>query len=106
MSTNQKTIPRMQTEDREINQLQVNILSVLNPLLQNPLLSGTLIDGITLASGANTIFHGLGRPLRGWIITRRSTAATLFDTQASNTAPQLTLNLTSSGANVVSLYVF
>lgn len=106
MATNQKTIPRMHTDDREVNQLQTNILSVLNPVLQNPLLNGALLESVSLGTGTNTVSHGLGRPLRGWIITRRSTAATTYDTQATNPTPELTLTLTSSGANVVSLYVF
>jgi hypothetical protein len=99
-------IPRVQTEDRVINQLQDNVISTVNPLVSNPLLSGTLLQSVSLASGANTVNHLLGRNLIGWFVTRRNNASTIYDTQNTNPLPSKTLTLTTSGAVTVDLFVF
>jgi len=78
----------------------------LNPVIANPLAQGRLIQNVSLVSGANVINHQLGRKLQGWILTRQRSAASIYDTQDSNTMPALTLQLTSSAAVTVDLFVF
>jgi len=80
--------------------------SLLDPVLANPLQSGQLLTGISLVNGSTTINHGLGRKLRGYIVVLSSAAATIHDSQSTNTMPDLTLVLVSSAATTVSLYVF
>lgn len=86
--------------------LQTTWSMQLNPLLAAPLSNGILLERVSLASGANVINHKLGRKLKGWFITRLRASATVYDTQDSNARPQLTLNLTSSAAVTVDIYVF
>jgi len=99
-------IPRMQTEDREINQLQQNIISAVNPVLANPLSSGILLQSVPLLTGANSVNHKLGRPLTGWFVTRLRSLASIYDTQDLNPTPAVTLDLVSSADVVIDLYVF
>jgi hypothetical protein len=80
--------------------------ALLDPVIANPLQSGQLLTGIPLASGTNTINHGLGRQLRGYFIVMNSASATFYDNQSTNQMPQLTLILNSSAPTTVSLYVF
>lgn len=80
--------------------------SSLNPLLGNPLMSGRLLEGVVVASGNNTINHGLQRKLRGYFVVLNNAAVTFYDVQASNQMPDLTLILHASGAATITLYVF
>lgn len=101
-----KSIALVQTQDRNVNQLQQNLKQALDPLLQNPLLNGYVISDIELDTGDNTISHGLNRPLQGWIQVLADAGVTLYDKQSDNTTPSSTLVINSSGAAIVSLYVF
>jgi hypothetical protein len=85
---------------------QTKWAATLNPLLANPLLQGQMLEGLKIASGANTIAHGLGRALTGYIVTRNNAAVTFYDSQASQQRPDLFLTLNASGAATISLYVF
>ncbi len=78
----------------------------LNPILANPLMGGLLIQNVVVASGDNTINHGLGEKLQGYFVVMSSAGLTFYDKQATNPRPQLTLILNASGAAVISLYVF
>ena len=95
-----------QSTDPAVNLLQQRLNTILNAPLNNPLLSGNILSSVSLASGANTINHGLGRTLVGWFPVRVRASATLYDTQDSNNIPNLTLQLVASAAVVVDLYVF
>lgn len=89
-----------------MNQLQQNLKQAVDPLLQNPFLDGYVISNIDLATGDNTISHGLNRPLQGWVQVLADAGVTLYDKQEDNTTPSSTLVLNSSGAATISLYVF
>lgn len=78
----------------------------LDPLLALPILNGRLIENVTLTTGSNTINHKLSRKLVGYIVCLKSANVTLYDTQTTNTMTDKTLQLTSSGAAVVTLWVF
>ncbi len=80
--------------------------ATLNPVLLNPLIGGRILSGIAVLSGANTISHGLGQKLQGYMVILNSAAVTFYDSQGSNQRPELTLILNASGAAIVSLYVF
>lgn len=111
-----KAISQVQSNDRNQNQLQSNIISQLNTIVKNPVFSGIILStsvssgvtlsGVRLAVGSNTINHGLNRTLIGWFIVRQRSAGSIFDTQDSNTTPDLNLLLTSSAAVSVDIYVF
>jgi hypothetical protein len=99
-------LPLIQAIDSAVNQLQTKWKSQIDPALANPLLSGNLLTNITLKSGKNVVNHKLGRNLIGWFIVGVNGVANIYDTQASNQTPGLTLNLTSDAAVTVSLWVF
>lgn len=80
--------------------------STLNPVLANPIISGNLLSGVTVKTGSNTINHGLGRDLQGYIVVMNNSAVTFHDNQSQNQHTDLTLILVASGAAVISLYVF
>lgn len=101
-----KAIARVQTDNREVNQLQSNIISALQPVIQNPWMAGRLIPNVELTIGDNTINHGLGQKLQGWSIVRKRATADIYDKQDENKTPALTLILYSSVATTIDLYVF
>lgn len=100
-------LPIFQTKDQSLSLLQTRWASQLNPLLSSPLLKGRVLSAVALLAGDNTIDHGLGAPLQGWIVIRQYNAyAGLYDKQSSNNMPELTLILNSTGSTTVDLYVF
>lgn len=78
----------------------------INPVLANPIVDGNLLKNVKLKSGVNIINHGLGAVLQGYIIVMNSANVTFYDNQSTNSMPGLTLDLVSSGATTVSIYVF
>ena len=100
------SLPQFQSNDRNLQMLQNQWASQLDPVLINPLVNGRLIQGQVLTSGVNTINHKLGRKLVGWIVVRNNSNVTFYDSQDSNQMPELTLVLNASGATTVSLWVF
>lgn len=101
-----KAIARVQTDNREVNQLQSNIISSLMPLLQNPIVDGRVITNVSLDVGSNTINHGLNRNLTGWFIIRKRSTSDIYDDQDNNKNPGQTLVLISSVKVSIDLYVF
>jgi len=101
------SVPRVQTSDRNINQLQSNIIPPLNTALNNQLLNGLLLQNVALASGANSVNTTLGRNLIGWLVTRwHGSYQNIYDTQDTNKTPSQTLQLVAAGAVTVDLWVF
>lgn len=89
-----------------LDQMQVNWAQQLNPIIANPLLQGHLIMNQTLINGTTIVNHGLGRKLIGWFVVGMNAPATIYDNQAGNQMPQLTLSLTSNASIIANLWVF
>jgi hypothetical protein len=94
------------TRDADLSTVQRNLVRVLQPVFNTPTLGGNLLTSQTLATGANSINHGLGRNLNGWQIVRQRASANIWDSQDSNQTPNLTLALNSSAPVVVDIYCF
>ena len=77
--------------------------SQLDPLLANSLNNVSLLSNISLAIGANTINHLLGRAQQGWFLVDIQGAATVYRSQPFNST---TLTLTSSAPVTVSIGVY
>lgn len=90
----------------DLPQMQSKWKSQIDPLLSNPVIKGQLLTNILLANGTTVINHGLGRKLIGWFLVGINGAATVYDSQASNQTPQLTLVLVSNAAVSCNLWVF
>lgn len=101
-----KQFPKLNVDDRKLSQIQDNLSDAINPLLRLPLSDSNFLEDIDLVVGSNKINHGLGRELLGWLVVRRDTDDSIYDTQVSNPTPQLTLVLVSSGSVTVSMVVF
>lgn len=78
----------------------------LNPLLATPITQGFMLSGISLSNGTTIVNHKLGRNLIGWFTVGINGAATIFDNQANNQTPDLTLSLTSNAAVITNIWVF
>lgn len=96
------SIPQVQSDDRVQNQMQQNIVSPLNQLLKNPIVQGNFLTK-ALVVGVNSISHGLGRVMQGWIISDVNASVTIYRSAPMNAS---TLTLVSSGTATVSIYVF
>lgn len=99
-------LPKIHSQSKELMLLQTNWISKLNPVLANPTNQTSILKNITLRTGSNTVNHLLSRPLQGWIVVRRDGPATIYDKQASNQTPELTLVLVASAPVTISLEVF
>jgi hypothetical protein len=89
-----------------LNDMQNRWATVLNPVIQCPLVNGSQLTNIKLTIGNNVVNHLLGRKLQGWVVVGNNAVMSLYDTQASNQTPQLTLNLVSDADVTVSLWVY
>jgi hypothetical protein len=96
---------RVQTDNRELNQIQEQLHKTVNGLLDHPEVHSLVIKNVQLQAGANDISHNLGRELQGWRIVRQRAAGTVHDNQDSNPNPSKTLTLNASHAMSVDLIV-
>ena len=96
---------RIHVEDPTLMRIQDAIADTINKLPEF-LFNATLIGPVNLVTGDNVINHGLGVPVQGWVVVKRSSGAVVFDKQASNRIPDKTLILNSSTSVTVSLLVF
>lgn len=99
-------LPIFQSDSAEMGLMQTSWASVINPLLTNPLVNGLLLKNVSLINGSTQVNHKLGRKLQGWTVIRKRAAAEVYDTQDSNSMPELTLSLVSNANVLVDLYVF
>lgn len=99
-------LPIFITGDKNSVMMQNQWSSQLNPLLDNAITQGIFLTNVQLLSGNNQLDHKLGHILRGWIITRKRGPGDVYDNQATNPFPNLTLTLNASANVMVDLYVF
>lgn len=104
MAGDKVSVARVQTQDREVNQLQQNVITGINQL-QNQLTStpsnGTFLD-THLNTGDTVVNHNLGRLPTGYIITNNNSAAIIF--RKEFTASTVILN-SSQGVDIT-LFLF
>lgn len=89
-----------------LDQMMTTWAQALNPVIANELLQGQLLTNIALISGTTQVNHKLGRKLVGWFVVGINAPATIYDNQATNQTPQLTLSLTSNAVCTANLWVF
>lgn len=66
-------------------------------------LDGILLEGLSLGAGVTAVEHQLGRTPRGLIVVRQTGTSVV---QWVNDATDTTIELTSAGAQTVSVWVF
>lgn len=96
-------LPIFRDENRNLQMMQTQWASQIDPMIANPANKMSILKNIVLASGNNVINHLLGRTQQGWIITDIQGAATVYRSAPFNA---LTLTLNSSAPVTVSVGVF
>jgi hypothetical protein len=105
-----KQFPTVQMNDdkdvnsRTVNQIQDHIVQALGPLLNLPLSTSNFLEDLDLTTGSNSINHGLGRILRGWLVANRNAVVDLYEEPSP--FPKKTLVLNASTDAMISLIVF
>lgn len=89
-----------------LDMMQTQWATQLNPIISNPTINNLILKSVTLKTGTNVINHKLGRILQGWKSTRIRGPASLYDQQDTNQTPQLTLVLVSNADVVIDIEVF
>jgi len=96
-----RSLRKINTNDVTLQLIQENVDAALRTL-STPLQNGVLITGITLTTNDTKVSHKLGRIPVGYIVVKRSTAATVFDTALTDTF----LTLKATTPTIVSIWVF
>lgn len=95
----------IRTTVRDIQKLQDTLSRVFNGIQSKAILDGRLINDVSLvSSGATEVSHGLGKPIRGWVLVEKDANANVYSSASST--PNSTLVLNTSADVTVSLWVF
>jgi hypothetical protein len=63
---------RVQTSDRQLNEIQDSVTATLRPMVTFEELLGVVLGEVTLTTTPQTLVHGLGRAPIGWrVIDKR-----------------------------------
>lgn len=99
-----KAFKQLNTESAELNRVQDNVSSSLDPIIGLPILNGTLVESVALFAGQdNNVSHMLGRKARGWILARQDSNSVVWEKAA--VLPERQLNLWCSANCTISLWV-
>lgn len=96
-------LPWLSTQDSGLSKGLTIWRQILNVFKAQPYLNGNILTGIDLKIGANVIYHNLGQPQTGWVLTDITGIATIYRSAQFNSK---TLTLTSSAAVTINLWVF
>jgi len=103
----QSSFRKIGTESFELKQVQENVEQTFKQILTNPLINGVLLRDVQLTTGStNLVQHKLGRKALGYIVTKRSANATVFDADSKTVVEQNFLKLSTSANVTVDLWVF
>lgn len=101
------TFEKTRTKNPDVRILQDSVASSFKQVASKEILEGKLVDSVEIPTGGVVqVPHGLSRAPRGWIVTRKSANADIWDSQTENTTPSRTLALNSSATVTISLWVF
>jgi hypothetical protein len=89
------------TDDQTLNRVQDMIAQMVSSLISDPLLSRQIIS-VSLASGSNVVSHNLKRQPKGWLISDRNSAATIYRTAWDSAS--ITLQLSAPLAGTLEVY--
>lgn len=90
-----------------LGQAVSGLWTAVRALASMKLLQGAHLRDVSIANGTTTVFHTLGRPPVGWVVTRQSAALGLYESASQLAARSATtLTLTASAAGTADLWVF
>lgn len=102
-----KSFSKIQSDDEVLNRVQDNVAQTFQPIIQQPILGGNILPGISLLTGVdNNVPHKLGRKLIGYMVVRKNSNSTVWDSQGFNLSQNSTLILNCSANTTVDLWVF
>lgn len=93
------------TGDEQVDRSLAGVVRGVQALERQPWNAGTLLEHVVLGTSDTPVIHGLGRPVRGYLVARASAAAQVSDGTASP-SPATYVNLRASAPVTVSLIVF
>lgn len=104
-------LPKFQTiaefvSPKDFSLFQTNWSALIDPVLGRKQNHSNILDAVSLNAGTNIVNHKLGRKLAGWKTVLQGAQASLYDLQAENQTPELTLVLVTDNPVVVSIEVF
>lgn len=101
-----KAFKKLQQSSPELQRLQQNVETALEPVLGCPLLDGVLLEAQALTTGqANIIEHKLARPPRGVLVVKQNADARIWQ-NSSQALPTKAIDVRCSANVTVSLWVF
>jgi len=101
-----KGLRQFSANSTDVDRLYQHVSNFASQFTTKPLLDGIHFKGVSLSSGDNTVNHGLGRQIQGWVITNKDAAGDVYATPSKQTTSDKTLILTASTDLLVSIYVF
>jgi len=102
-----KNFKKLDTVNSDLNKVQDNIQTFVEPLVINPTLDGNLVKNICLLPlVSNEVTHGLGRIPLGWMVVRKRKDSRIWDLQDTNSTPSKTLSIACSHECQIDIWVF
>lgn len=99
-------VPLVQLNDQNLMRMQAGIVDRLNLLAGVPFLNGILLEAVVLSSGNTIVNHKLGRTIRGYFVTNQNAAASIYNSSPATLNFEQQIQLNSSAAVTVDLWVF
>lgn len=105
LAVNFKALPR--TGNALLDRIVIAIEAALGALVDAPLVQAVVLPPQTIGITDTRVYHGLGRPLRGYLLVRAPASTALFDGAAAETVdPSNFVTLRVSAAASVTIAVF
>lgn len=90
----------------DVSRFQDNVEQTFLTITNKAILNGVLIEDVSLTTSASNVAHGLGRPVIGYIVIKKSANAVVYDNESTNTKKDQFIILRASANVTVSLWVF
>jgi hypothetical protein len=98
---------KIRTDDNDLMSIQDSIDQLFQEFAPNPFLKGNLVKDIVITSGVvKAVAHGLKDPVTGYIITKNSANAVIWQTQSANPNPKLLYYLNASATTTIDVWFF
>ena len=98
---------KIRSQDKDLMSIQDSIDQLFQEIAPNPFLKGNLVTGINITSGVvAAVAHGLKDPVTGYIVTKNSANAVIWQTQSANPSPQLLYYLNASANTTIDVWFF
>lgn len=89
-----------------IAQVQDNLDLTISEIQNSQFQNGVFVDASLLSASDNTINHGLGRKVTGWVVVDKNANANVWQSTAVNNFPDKQLILKTSVNVTAKIYIF